>query len=245
MLKNLPIEYTFSEISKGFSNLVVITGAGIDAESGLPTFRGEKGYYEDKESTYLASVDALKLDPIRQWKWYLNRFFSYKNIIPSESHLMLAKLEKKIGKKFLGIITQNISGLHRKAGSKKVFEIHGSISEKRNIISGECKPIPDSWIKSIPNEEELISWRPNVCLIGESYDNFPLKVSIDLCYNCEILLIIGTAGIIHTPVWLAEMSQNIGAIVININPNKSILDEVSNYVFRGTALQYFGNVSRF
>ena len=92
-------------------------------------------------------------------------------------------------------------------------------------------------------EEELISWRTNVCLIGESYDKFPLNDSIDLCEKCEVLLIIGTAGIIHTPVWLAERSQNEGAIVININPNKSILDEVSNYVFRGTALQYFGNVS--
>ena len=243
MQKKIPIQYTFSEISKGYSNLAVITGSGIDAESGLPTFRGEKGYYEDKETTYLASIDALKLDPIRQWRWYLNRFVSYKDTLPSASHLMLAKLEKKIGEKFLGIITQNISGLHRKAGSEIVFEVHGSIREKRNIITGECKPIPDSWIKSIPNEEELISWRPNVCLIGESYDNFPLNDSIEICDTCEVLLIIGTAGIIHTPVWLAEISKKSGATVININPNKCILDEVSNFVFRGTALQYFGNIS--
>ena len=124
MQKKIPIQYTFSEISKGYSNLAVITGSGIDAESGLPTFRGEKGYYEDKETTYLASIDALKLDPIRQWRWYLNRFVSYEDTLPSASHLMLAKLEKKIGEKFLGIITQNISGLHRKAGSKIVFEVH-------------------------------------------------------------------------------------------------------------------------
>ena len=124
----------------------------------MPTFRGEKGFYDDKEISFLTSVEALSKAPISQWKWYLKRFLNYHDTPPSYSHIALARLEKKIGVKFLGVITQNISGLHRKAGSEKVFEIHGSIREKRNLITGEYKNIPESWLISIPTKEELISF---------------------------------------------------------------------------------------
>ena len=139
----------------------------------------------------------------------------------------------------MGLITQNISSLHIKAGSKKVFEIHGSMREKRNLISGKFRKIPDSWTKKRLKKESFINWRPNVCFIGESYDKFPIKESLELCCSCQILIIIGTSGIIHTPVLLAEISRKSGAIILNINPNKGILDEVSNFVFRGKASEYF------
>jgi len=241
MQKKIPIDFTFSEICKGNLSIGVITGSGIDAEAGLPTFRGEKGYYEDKETIFLASVEALYSDPIKQWCWYLKRFVNYHDIPPARSHISLAILEKKIREKFLGIITQNISGLHIKAGSEKVFEIHGSIRERKNVISRECDLIPESWIKSLPKKEELTDWRPNVCFIGENYDEYPINESVELCENSEILLIIGTAGIIHTPFWLAERARNCGAVVININPNPGVIDKVSNFVFRGTASDYFHN----
>ena len=96
MKKKLPIDFTLSGIQKRNIKVSVITGSGIDAEAGLPTFRGEKGYYEDKEATYLASINALKYDPIKQWDWYLKRFVIYKDTTPSFSHKILAKLEKKI-----------------------------------------------------------------------------------------------------------------------------------------------------
>mgnify|MGYP002824546822 FL=1 len=109
----------------------MITGSGIDAEAGLPTFRGEKGYYEDQEASYLASMEAFQNEPIRQWQWYLKRFVSYHDTPPAQSHRLLAAMEEKLAEQFLGLITQNVSGLHRKAGSLKVLEIHGSIREMR------------------------------------------------------------------------------------------------------------------
>ena len=239
MKEKLPIDFTLSGIQKSKIKVSVITGSGIDAEAGLPTFRGEKGYYEDKESAYLASIDALKYDPIKQWDWYLRRFAIYKDTPPSFSHKILAKLEKTIGEKFLGIITQNVSGIHKKSGSNKVFEIHGSIREMRSLNNGECRSIPNSWIKSPPGLEELKKWRPNVCFIGERYDEFPISESVEVCRNCDILLVIGTAGVIQTPVWLALQARNSGAVVVNINPNSGELDKVSEYVYRGTALEYF------
>ena len=138
----LPKEYTLSGLTEGKSRVIVITGSGIDVEAGLPSFRGEKGYYEDHEATYLASVEALNSEPLRQWRWYLSRFVSYHATPPAKSHFALVDLEANKGKNFLGIITQNISGLHGKAGSKKVFEIHGCIHEMRNLGNGVCKPLP-------------------------------------------------------------------------------------------------------
>ena len=239
MEDSLPIDYAFSSIMKGHKKIAVITGSGIDSESGLPTFRGEKGYYEDRETTYLASVEALNYDPIKQWHWYLSRFLSYIDTLPGISHNCLAKVEKTIGEKFLGLVTQNISGLHRKAGSQKVYEIHGSIKEMRNLFTDKCVPIPRSWLKSIPKNEELANWRPNVCFIGESYEEYPLPESIEACRNSEVVLVIGTAGVIHTPVWLAEEGRISGAVVLNVNPNPGEVDRVSDYTFRGTASDYF------
>jgi len=239
MVDTLPREYTLSGLIEGKSKITVITGSGIDVEAGIPSFRGEKGYYEDHDGAYLASVEALKDQPMRQWEWYLSRFVSYHATSPAKSHFLLAELEENKGENFLGIVTQNISGLHSKAGSKKVFEIHGCIHEMRSLENGECKPLPKSWIDSPPEEEKLKSWRPNVCFIGESYAHYPLPESIEACRNSDVVLVIGTAGIIHTPVWLAEEGHSSGAIVVNVNPNPGELDRVSDYSFLGTASDYF------
>ena len=235
----LPQEFTLSGLRKGRAGVTVVTGSGIDVEAGLPSFRGEKGYYEDEEATYLASVDALKTEPIRQWHWYIRRFVSYHDTTPAPSHFALAELEAELGDKFLGVITQNISGLHRKAGSQKVYEIHGCIQEMRNLKTGERRPLPNSWVESPPADEELSSWRPHVCFIGESYDGFPLMGAKEACNSCDIMLVIGTSGIIHTPVLLSEMAKLSGAVVVNINPHPGKVDKVSDMNFRGTAAEYF------
>lgn len=239
MSGKLPQELTLSGLREGRASVAVVTGAGIDSEAGLPTFRGDKGYYEDEEATYLASVDALKAEPSRQWHWYLKRFVSYHDTHPAHSHFALAELEAELGEKFLGIITQNVSGLHRKAGSQKVYEIHGSIQEMRNLKTGEQQTLPETWVESPPADEELISWRPHVCFFGESYDCFPLPEAMEVCNSCDILLVIGTSGVVHTPVLLSELAQRSGAVVVNINPHPGEVDKISDMNFRGSAAEYF------
>ena len=239
MSGKLPQELTLSGLREGRASVAVVTGAGIDSEAGLPTFRGDKGYYEDEEATYLASVDALKAEPSRQWHWYLKRFVSYHDTHPAHSHFALAELEAELGEKFLGIITQNVSGLHRKAGSQKVYEIHGSIQEMRNLKTGEQQTLPETWVESPPADEELISWRPHVCFFGESYDCFPLPEAMEVCNSCDILLVIGTSGVVHTPVLLSESAQRSGAVVVNINPHPGEVEKISDMNFRGSAAEYF------
>ena len=134
MKEKLPIDFTLSGIQKSKIKVSVITGSGIDAEAGLPTFRGEKGYYEDKESAYLASIDALKYDPIKQWDWYLRRFAIYKDTPPSFSHKILAKLEKTIGNKFLGNIRETDAIIHviRCFDDNEIIHVDGSINPLRD-----------------------------------------------------------------------------------------------------------------
>ncbi|MEE2715891.1 MAG: Sir2 family NAD-dependent protein deacetylase [SAR324 cluster bacterium] len=235
----LPFEFTPAGLREGRVRVVVITGSGIDAEAGLPTFRGEKGYYEDKEATYLASVEALHSEPLRQWRWYLQRFVRYHDTPPAASHFALAELEATLGERFLGLVTQNVSGLHRKAGSAQVHEIHGSIREMRSLQTGECRPLPETWTSAPPADEELRGWRPHVCFIGESYEDYPLPESLEACRNCDVALVIGTAGVIHTPVWLAQQAQLAGAVVVNVNPHPGEVDAVAEVSFRGSAGEYF------
>ena len=112
-----------------------------------------------------------------------------------------------------------------------------------NLITGERRPLPELWLKSTPTDEELSCWRPHVCFIGENYDEYPLTESVEVCQSCEVALIIGTGGVIHTPVWLAERAQFSGAVVVNINPNPGKIDKVSELTFRGTASEYFQETS--
>ena len=109
-MAKLPQDFTLSGLKKGRSGVAVITGSGFDLEAGIPTFRGEKGFYEDREAAYLASVSAFNSDPIRQWRWFLKRFVSYHSKPLAASHIAFAELEDDIGENFIGIVTQNISG---------------------------------------------------------------------------------------------------------------------------------------
>ena len=113
----------------------------------------------------------------------------------------------------------------------------------RNLITGELRPLPELWLKSTPTDEELSCWRPHVCFIGENYDEYPLTESVEACQSCDVMLIIGTGGVIHTPVWLAERAQSSGAVVVNINPNPGYVDKVAELTFRGTASEYFQDAS--
>ena len=239
MNQNIPKQYLFSSLLNGNTKLTVVTGAGIDSDSGLSTFRGEEGHYHDDDATYLASTDALYNEPVKAWQWFIKFFLSYHDILPANSHYSLVELEEKIGDSFVGLITQNISGLHCKAGSKKVLEIHGSIREMRNRQTRELIPLPTSWVNSPPEDEEFMKWRPNVCYINESYSEYPYSESLNACESCDLLLVIGTAGIIPTPIRFAEDARKSGAEVLNINPHSGELDNVSDYVFRGTAQEYF------
>ncbi|AOP34195.1 NAD-dependent deacylase [Leptospira tipperaryensis] len=219
--------------SEKLNRITAITGAGISAESGIPTFRGEEGLWKNFRAEELATPQAFQKDPKLVWKWYLWRRGIIESKDPNLGHFALAELEKRHTDFFL--ITQNVDGLHSRAGSKKLIEIHG------NIFINRCSSCENEILVpvSTPNEQlpkcNLCGslFRPGVVWFGESYDESKLNHSILRMRNTDLLLIIGTSGAVSMPVYLAEIAKENGALLIEINPEKTSFSSSVDLFLKG------------
>ncbi|MBM9502239.1 NAD-dependent deacylase [Leptospira sp. 201903071] len=207
--------------SEKLKRITAITGAGISAESGVPTFRGADGLWKSFRAEELATPQAFQKDPELVWEWYHWRRSIIESKHPNAGHRALAELEKSHPDFFL--VTQNVDGLHSSAGSKNLVEIHG------NIFINRCKSCGNE-IKTLTNDskEKLPKcnlcgslFRPGVLWFGESYEEFKLDLSIQRMQKTDLLLIVGTSGAVGMPVYLAEIAKKGGALLVEINPEKS------------------------
>ncbi|WP_425460237.1 SIR2 family NAD-dependent protein deacylase [Leptospira semungkisensis] len=214
--------------------ILALTGAGISAESGVPTFRGKEGLWKEFRAEELATPQAFSRDPHLVWEWYLWRMDLISTKSPNSAHYSLAELEKKKSDFFL--ITQNVDGLHARSGSKKIIEIHGNIF--RTKCTG-CKKTFSSQIEelkvSFKCKECASLLRPDVLWFGETYNSELLNESIHLAEEAEIALVIGTSGAVGIPVELARIAKSNGALLIEINLEKSAYSSLSDYFFPGKA----------
>ena len=197
--------------------ITVLTGAGISAESGVPTFRGDQGLWNDIRPEDIATPQAFLKDPEFVWKWYDMRRQTIHNAQPNPGHYALSELEKK--KSSFTLITQNIDGLHSKAGSTNIIELHGNIWQMRctkcSYIFHDYKVpldvIPPTCIKC--NEMT----RPNVVWFGEIIPMSAIDKCILAIESCEVMIIVGTSGIVEPAASMGMMANRLGKIVIEIN----------------------------
>ncbi len=201
----------------GASNIVVLTGAGISAESGVPTFRGQKGLWENVKPEEFATPEAFWRDPKLVWEWYDWRRKVMKEAKPNPGHYALAELESLKGG--LTLITQNIDGLHQMAGSGNVTEIHGNIWQIRCTKCGKIEENHKVPLTELPPTcgscGEL--GRPNVVWFGE---NIPMEVidqSLGAIEECDVILIVGTSGIVEPAASMGLVAKQTGKTVIEIN----------------------------
>ncbi|GJL52320.1 MAG: NAD-dependent protein deacylase [Nitrospirales bacterium] len=213
-------------ISKARS-VAVLTGAGISADSGVPTFRGTDGLWKNFRPEELASSDAFERDPKLVWEWYNWRRELLCTKTPNPAHEALAQLEKQIENFWL--ITQNVDGLHRAAGSTNVSEIHGNIWKVRCTNCGTIAPnhdVPIDILPHCPNCQGLL--RPHIVWFGESLAQEDLDASFRALQNCEILLIIGTSGVVYPAASFAPIAKEHDAFVVELNldptPNSDLVD---------------------
>ncbi|MBM9575663.1 NAD-dependent deacylase [Leptospira sp. 201903070] len=201
--------------------ITAITGAGISAESGIPTFRGEEGLWKNFRAEELATPQAFQKDPKLVWEWYLWRRRIIESKAPNPGHEALAELEKNPTDFFL--ITQNVDGLHARAGSKKLLEIHGNIFINRcTSCKNEIKNAKIDPGESLPKCKLCNSlFRPGVVWFGEPYDQSKLNESVLRMQNTDLLLIIGSSGAVSMPLYLAEIAKENGALLVEINPERS------------------------
>ncbi len=202
--------------------IVVLTGAGISAESGVPTFRGKGGLWRRYDPKDLATPEAFERDPKLVWEWYDWRRGLIAKAEPSEAHKILAKLEKE---KDLWVITQNVDGLHQRAGSKRVVELHGNIWRVRCVRCGVRYYDHRVPLEEIPPRCKECGGllRPDVVWFGEALPQEALERAYELSLSAEIFLAVGTSAQVYPAAELPLIAKRSGAKLVEINPEETPL----------------------
>lgn len=215
----------------------VLTGAGVSAESGVPTFRdAQTGLWSRFDPAQLASPEGFRADPPLVWRWYAWRRELVARAAPNAAHHALARASGRFER--LTLITQNVDGLHRRAGCRDVIELHGNIL--RTKCFAECgvryedpATVPAGEPPRCPS---CGSWlRPDVVWFGEMLDPDTLARAEEAASACELMLVVGTSGLVYPAAGLPALARRGGARVIIVNPNESDLDACAQVVVRAPA----------
>ena len=216
------------------TRIVVITGAGISAESGVPTFRGKDGLWRRFRAEELATPYAFKRDPKLVWEWYDWRRGIIARAEPNPGHLAIAEMEMVFPN--FHLITQNVDGLHRRAGNQKVIEIHGNLWMLRCTREGTVRENYEVPLKEIPPRCQCGALlRPHVVWFGESLNPEDLKRSLSLLERCEVLLVVGTSAVVQPVASFPWMAKEKGAFLIEVNPEPTPLSPLVDLSLRGKA----------
>jgi NAD-dependent deacetylase len=214
-------------------SLAVLTGAGVSAESGVPTFRGADGLWRSHNPQELATPEAFEADPFLVWEWYDWRRSIISKIQPNPAHFAIAELEKRFLE--FTLITQNVDGLHLLAGSKKVIELHGSIWTLVCVECGNSSENRDVPIKILPRCACGGLLRPGVVWFGESLPEGALFRAFEASSNAECVLVVGTSGVVQPAASLALRAKGAGAFVAEINPDETPLSSIADLRLAGKA----------
>ena len=216
--------------------VAVLTGAGISAESGIPTFRGADGLWKNFKPEELATPEAFARDPKLVWEWYNWRRERIAPALPNPAHKALVQLEIK--KRNYTLITQNVDGLHARAGSRNVLELHGNIAS--TFCFDEGVPVSDyeddgQTPPRCPRCGALL--RPGVVWFGESLPRPALERARRAAESCEVMLSIGTSGLVHPAAGLPLLAQERGALLVEVNPSPTPLTPYVDFALCGPAGQ--------
>ena len=216
----------------GARSIAVLTGAGISAESGVPTFRGPGGLWRNYRPEELATPEAFAADPSLVWEWYAWRRGLVAAARPNPGHEALAALERRSAA--FQLITQNVDGLHVLAGSRAVIEIHGSLWRTRCVGCGEVRtdrtPAPERIPPHCPCGSLL---RPDVVWFGEPLPEDLLGRSIDAVDACDLMLVVGTSGVVQPAASFADAALRRGAPVVEVNLDPTPLSGRATISLRG------------
>ena len=218
--------------------IVVLTGAGVSAESGVPTFReAQTGLWAKYDPLELATPEAFRKNPKIVWDWYEERRDRVRKVSPHAGHLALVEMEDCFDS--LVVVTQNVDNLHQDAGSTKVIELHGNIM--LSICSETGKKIEDSWIESNPGHPPASPHhprglaRPGVVWFGEQIPEKALNASFAAAADCDVFLSVGTSSLVYPAAGLGDVASESGAVTIEVNPSATDQSESYTACLRGNA----------
>jgi len=215
--------------------VAAFTGAGISAESGVPTFRGADGLWSKFRPEELANMDAFMRNPELVWEWYAHRKRVIAEVQPNAGHYALAQLEEIFPQ--FAVITQNIDNLHQRAGSTAVYELHGNI--ERNYCMECGKTAGNDEVLAAPGVPRCRACggmiRPDVVWFGEMLPEDAWDLSVRAAKSSDVFLSIGTSAVVYPAASLPLLARDHGACLVEINPERTPLTESADEFLQGLA----------
>ena len=206
-----------AEILRSAQRVVAFTGAGVSAESGVPTFRGAGGLWEGHPVEELASPRGFYADPVKVWRFYEERRRNLANVKPNPAHRVLAGWQERFPR--YAVVTQNVDGLHQAAGARGVLELHGSIWRVRCLGCGrerEERTVPLPRVPPLCSKCGAME-RPGVVWFGEFLPEAVMAAAFAAIEKCEVLVVVGTSAVVYPAAALPAITKNSGGLVIEIN----------------------------
>ncbi len=214
--------------------VVVLTGAGISAESGVPTFRGAGGLWRQHRPEDLATPEAFARGPRLVWEWYDWRRARVAKAEPNPGHLALAQLERRVPD--FTLITQNVDGLHQRAGSQRVLKLHGDIWTLHCLGCGLEETNHDVPLREIPPRCSCGGlFRPGVVWFGEALPADVLRHAMEAAAHAQVFLVVGTSAVVQPAASLPLLAQQNGAKLVEINLEETPLSAQADASFWGKA----------
>ncbi len=232
-----------AELLKAKPYTIVLTGAGISVESGIPTFRDRDGLWRKYEPSKLATPEAFKANPKLVWEWYAWRMNTIAKAEPNDAHKVLASMEER--GMVRAVVTQNVDGLHQRAGSSNVIELHGSIWSARCVSCG--------WTTTFTAPPEVVPprcpmcgglLRPGVIWFGEPLPERAWAMAYEEASRAEMMLVVGTSAIVYPAAHLPYVAKSMGAKIIEVNPEPTPLTPHADISVRAKAAAFMGLVAR-
>ncbi len=214
-------------------HICVLTGAGVSAESGVPTFReAQDGLWAQYRAEDLATPEAFLADPVLVWRWYRWRRDLASDAEPNPGHVAIARLADIVSQ--LTLVTQNVDNLHQRAGSREVIEFHGNIFTDRCFGDGSLQAADDT--VEVPACPECGSpLRPGVVWFGEAIPEDALEAACQAASDCDVFLSVGTSSLVYPAAGLADLARSNNAVVVEINPQPTKHAERFDYVLTGNS----------
>lgn len=231
----ITISADLSKLFRASSRVLVLTGAGVSAESGVPTFRagGNTAVWKGIPFDVISSARMVNRDLAAVWEWFDYRRGLLSNLKPNDAHFEIAKWQSHF--RGLTLVTQNIDGLHQLAGSQDVIELHGNIWTARCTVCHSRQKID----REVERDDACVSCgdrvRPDVVLFGEMLPRGAFEAAAEAAAHCELCFVVGTSALVYPAAALPEIAKAAGAFICEVNPERTPLSALCDEVLTGKA----------
>jgi len=215
--------------------VAVLTGAGVSAESGIPTFRSNGGFWRTRRFEDLATPQGFARDPKLVWEWYEERRRSIAAARPNAGHEALAALERRLAR--FTLITQNVDGLHERAGSKNIVKLHGDIWVLRCTVCGRERTDREPIAELPPHCACGGMQRPGVVWFGETLPEGAMERAAEAVGHADVVIVAGTSARVYPAAGLIPMAMDRGATVIEVNPEATDFSGEVTFALRGPSAE--------